>query len=140
MSARLKEVIEAIALQRPPLPIAAICRQVRPLAEQLGEEPPGYWVVYRIVSALPTDLVPPAHEGTKSYNQAFELLHRREAARANEIWQADHTPLDILLIRPDGKAAKPWLTVILDDYSRAAAGYFLSFEPPSILQTALPLR
>lgn len=43
--------------------------------------------------------------------------------------------LDILLIREDGHSSKPWLTVILDDYSRAVAGYFLSFEAPGVRQT-----
>jgi putative transposase len=50
-------------------------------------------------------------------------VYRREADGPNAIWQADHTPLDILLVCPDGKAAKPWLTVVFDDYSRAVAGY-----------------
>jgi putative transposase len=45
-----------------------------------------------------------------------------------------------MLVRDAGKPAKPWLTVILDDYSRAVAGYFLSFEAPSAAQTALALR
>ena len=54
--------------------------------------------------------------------------------------QADHTPLDILLVRPDGQTAKPWLTNVIDDYSRAVAGYFLSFEDPSVLHTSLALR
>jgi putative transposase len=53
-----------------------------------------------------------------------------------KIWQADHSPLDILLLGPDGEAVKPWLTVVLDDYSRAAAGYFLSFDPPSVLHSS----
>jgi putative transposase len=35
-----------------------------------------------------------------------------------------------MLVRPDGDAAKPWLTVVLDDYRRPVAGYFLSFEDP----------
>src|SRR5713226_4252754 len=61
-------------------------------------------------------------------------------AGPNAIWQADHTPLDILLIRPDGEAAKPWLTTVIDDYSRAVAGYFLSFQDPSALHTSLALR
>jgi len=68
----------------------------------------------------------------RSYSNAFELVHRREADRPNAIWQADHTPLDILLIRPDGRTAKPWLSTVIDDYSRAVAGYFLSFEAPSL--------
>jgi putative transposase len=32
------------------------------------------------------------------------------------------------------------LTVVLDDYSRAVAGYFLSFDSPSTLHTSLALR
>jgi transposase InsO family protein len=68
------------------------------------------------------------------------LVHRREATGPNAIWQADHTPLDILLICPDGKTANPWLTVVIDDYSRAVAGYFLSYEAPSALHTSLALR
>jgi putative transposase len=76
----------------------------------------------------------------KAYSNAFELVHRREADGPNAIWQADHTPLDILLLRPDGTAVKPWLTTVIDDYSRAVAGYFLSFEDPSALHTSLALR
>lgn len=106
----------------------------------MGEEPPSYWLVYRIVAALPADLVTLAHDGTKAYSNAFELVHRREADWPNAIWQADHTPLDILLIRPDGTAAKPWLTTVIDDHSRAVAGYFFSFEDPSALHTSLALR
>ena len=139
-SAKLKEAIEGIALQKPPIPVAAICRQSRRLAQDLGEEPPSYWLVYRIVAALPADLVTLAHEGTKAYSNAFELVYRREAGGPNAIWQADHTPLDILLIRPDGAAAKPWLTTVIDDHSRAVAGYFLSFEDPCALHTSLALR
>jgi putative transposase len=30
--------------------------------------------------------------------------------------------------------------VVLDDYSRAVAGYFLSFKPPSVLHSSLALR
>ena len=128
ISAKLKEAIEGIALQKPPLPVAAICRQARRLAQDLGEELPSYWLVYRIVAALPADLVTLAHEETKAYSNAFELVHRREANAPNAIWQADHTPLDILLIRPDGEVAKPWLTIVIDDYSRAVAQQPLDSE------------
>jgi hypothetical protein len=55
-------------------------------------------------------------------------VHRREADGPYSIWQADLTPLDILLIRPDGEPTKPWLTSVIDDYSLAVPGYFLSFD------------
>jgi putative transposase len=56
------------------------------------------------------------------------------------MWQADHTPLDILLLDEHGEGAKPWLTAIEDDYSRAIVGYRLSFQEATALTTALTLR
>jgi putative transposase len=40
----------------------------------------------------------------------------------------------------EGNPRRPWLTIILDDYSRAVAGYLVSFSGPSAIQTALALR
>jgi putative transposase len=56
------------------------------------------------------------------------------------MWQADHTELDVLVLKPDRAPARPWLTVILDDHSRAIPGYALNLSAPSSLQTALALR
>jgi putative transposase len=137
---KVKEAIEGLALQKPPLPVTALHRQVQRLAQDLGELPPSYSLVYDVVHKLPADLLVLAHQGSKAYSNTFELVHRREGDGPNSIWQADHTPLDILLVRPDLQVAKPWLTVVIDDYSRAVAGYFLSFEAPSALHTSLALR
>src|SRR5438067_326371 len=64
----------------------------------------------------------------------------REAAGPNEIWQTDHTQLDLWVIAPSGKPARPWLTVIENDHSRAIAGYAVNLGAPSAIQTALALR
>jgi putative transposase len=74
------------------------------------------------------------------YCERFDLVHRREAARPNAIWQADHAQLRIKLLREDGTTGTPWLTIVIDDYSRAISGYYLGFEPPSVLRTSLALR
>ena len=143
LSGALQEVIEGLALEKPPLPITVICNRAGLFAGGLGEEAPTYDLVYDVVSRLPADLVTLAHEGAKAYGNSFDLIYRREAGRSNAISQADHTTLDIELIQSDtdsSKTAAPWLSVILDDYSRAIAGYFLSFESPSSLNTALALR
>lgn len=140
VSDKLKAAIEGLALQKPPLPVSALHRRVIKLAQRIGEPPPSYGTVFNIVRGLPSDLVTLAHDGPKAYADAFELVHRREAQSPNAIWQADHTPLDILLLRPDGTVAKPWLTTVIDDHSRAVAGYLLSFDEPSALHTSLALR
>jgi hypothetical protein len=67
----------------------------------------------------PDDLKTLGLNGEKAYREAYDLVHRREAERPNQIWQADHTQLDLWAKRADGEAARPWLTVIIDDYSRA---------------------
>jgi putative transposase len=58
----------------------------------------------------------------------------------NMIWQADHTELDILVLDANLKPGRPWLTTILDDYSRAICGYMLFLGAPSAMNTALALR
>ena len=140
LSPELLEIVEGLALQRPALSIANLYRRVYQLSEARGEKPPSYTVIYEIVRALPPDPVTFAQQGSKVYGETYELIHRREADRPNAIWQADHTLLDILLVKEDGTTGRPWLTLIEDDYSRAIAGYFLYFEAPTALQTALALR
>jgi transposase len=114
-SVDLKQAIEGLAFQKPPLPIAALCRQAPAIAQQRGEAAPSYSVVYDIVHKLPADLLTLAHEGTKAYSNTFELVHRREAIGPNAIWQADHTPLDILLVfqtaRPQSRGSPPSSTI-----------------------------
>jgi putative transposase len=60
--------------------------------------------------------------------------------RRNEIWQADHTELDVVVLDSDGSPARPWLTLILDDHSRAVAGYTAFLGAPSALNLSLALR
>jgi putative transposase len=139
VSKQLSHTIEGLALKRPPLSAAAIHRAIIPIAHKLGEKAPSYSSVYASICRLDPGLLALAHEGPKSYSDSFDLIHRTEAKGPNVIWQADHTVLDVL-VDDCGKARKPWLTIILDDYSRAVAGYALSFAAPSALQTALALR
>ena len=136
----LVQRIEALALQTPPLSVAAIHRQVVALTTAQGLHAPCYRTVYNIIGRIAPALRTLAHHGSKAYHETFDLLYRREADGPNAIWQADHTLLDILLTDERGQAKKPWLTVILDDYSRAVAGYMVAFEAPSALHTALALR
>lgn len=81
-----------------------------------------------------------AHEGAAAYRDRFELAYRHRAERPNATWQADHTELDILILDANGSKARPWLTTVIDDYSRAVAGYTVFLGAPSVLNTSLALR
>ena len=136
----LQQLIEGLALQKTRPSAAAIHRQVIPIAQQQGWKVPSYSCVYAIIRALDPALVTLAHEGTKAYQQQFDLLYRRQAQHPNDIWQADHCLLDIWLRHEEGHTARPWLTVIEDDCSRAIVGYYLSFQHPNTLHTSLALH
>jgi putative transposase len=140
LPAELHMLIEGLALRRPAPSAAAVHRHVAEVAVDNGWPVPSYATVYDIIRHLNPALVTLAHEGAKRYREVYDLVHRRDAARPNEIWQADHTDLDLWILTPSGGPARPWLTVILDDYSRAVAGYAVSLDAPSTLNTALALR
>ncbi len=136
----LQILIEGLALQTPPLSAAAIHRQLVPIVAAQGWPLPSYRTVAQIMQHLDPGLVTLAQQGTRAYQEAFEMLYRREATRANELWQADHCLLDVWLHDERGRPARPWLTIIEDDYSRAVAGFYLTFQAPTALQTALTLH
>ena len=81
-----------------------------------------------------------AQDGPAAFRDRYELLYRHRAACPNAIWQADHTLLDVMVLDANGDAVRPWLTLIMDDYSRAIAGYTIFLGAPTALQTALALR
>jgi putative transposase len=140
LPAPLVGLIEGLALRSPRPTAAAVHRHVVRVAQEQGWTVPSYSTVYAVIRGLDPALTTLAHEGATAYQNAFDLIHRRTADRPNAVWQADHTPLDVWVLDHRGAPARPWLTVILDDYSRAVAGYALSLTAPSALHTALALR
>jgi putative transposase len=48
--------------------------------------------------------------------------------------------LDLLILDQAGKPVRPWLTTVMDDYSRAVAGIMVFVGAPSILNTSHALR
>lgn len=136
----LKLLIEGLALEKPRRSHAAIHRQVTRVAREQNWPVPSYSQVSAIIDALDPGLLVLAHEGSKAYREQFDLLYRFEAEAPNHLWQADHSFLPIWLVNERGKPERPWLSAIMDDHSRAIAGYFLGFQAPTALQTALTLH
>ena len=83
LSPKLLEAVEGLALQKPPVPITTLYRQICRIAQDNGELVPSYKTVYRIIRNLPKDLMTLAHKGTRVYSNVFDLIHRREVERPN---------------------------------------------------------
>ncbi|NDJ24444.1 AAA family ATPase [Nostoc sp. B(2019)] len=60
---------------------------------------------------------------------------------SNHVWQCDHTRVDVLLVDQHGELlSRPWLTTVIDTYSRCIMGIYLGFDAPSSGLVALALR
>jgi len=132
--------IEALVLHQSHLPIAHIHRLICEFAELREESLPSYSTVQKYIASIPDDLKILAQYGNKRYDELYELIYLRAAKRPNHIWQADHTLLDINVLDENGCEKRPWLSIVLDDMSRAIAGYYITFKAPSALNTSLALR
>ncbi len=140
LGGELVATIEALALSRPAPTTAFVHRRVSDLAHERGVPAPSYSTVRVIVAAIDPGLRTLAFSGDTAYRDRFELVLRRTAARPNEQWQADHTLLDVQVLDRRSQPVRPWLTVLLDDYSRAVTGYTLFLGAPTAEQTALALH
>ena len=140
LSLPLRELAEGLALETPRRSIKTIHRMICDVAQKRGERSPSYSTVYHVVSSMDPAMQMLAHAGSKTSSETYDLLYRREATCPNELWQADHTLLDIWALDEDDQPVRPWLSVIIDDYSRAIPGFLLSLQAPSAIQTALVLR
>ena len=140
LPAELVGAVEGLALRRPPPTLAFIHRRISAVAADRGLRPPSYSTVRAIVRGIDPGMRTMAHEGDVAYRDRFEIVFRRVASRPNEQWQCDHTQLDVVVLDTSGKAVRPWLTVVLDDYSRAVAGYTVFLGAPTSFQTGLALH
>jgi putative transposase len=57
---------------------------------------------------------------------------RWEATYRNQVWQADHKELPVLVLPPKARRPrKPWVTLLLDTYSRLVMGWAIAPYPSS---------
>lgn len=140
LPAQFVTLIEGLALKRPRSSAAATHRRAIEVAKERGWPVPSYSTVYAILARLDPAMVTLAQDGPAAFRDRYELIYRHCAEAPNALWQADHTLLDILILDEAGKPARPWLTTVVDDHSRAITGYMVFLGAPSVLNTCLALR
>ncbi|EIU5571769.1 TPA: DDE-type integrase/transposase/recombinase [Pseudomonas aeruginosa] len=57
------------------------------------------------------------------------------------IWQIDHTEVDIELVDSVDRIpiGRPWITLVIDTFSRMVVGWYISFDPPGTIGTGLAI-
>jgi len=120
--------------------------RVQATAEDLGVKSPSHMTVYRILNPLIEK-----QEKAKSIRspgwRGSQLSIKTRAGQdisveySNHVWQCDHTRVDVLLVDKYGEIlGRPWLTTVIDTYSRCIVGINLGYDAPSSQVVALALR
>jgi putative transposase len=123
---------------------AQVGLQVRSRAQVLGvEDYPGRTTIYRI---LAPHIEKQQQKRSLGWKQDRLMLKTREGLSieiewSNQVWQVDHTRADVLVVDQAGEVlGRPWLTLVVDTYSRCLMGMHLSFDAPSSAVVCLALR
>jgi putative transposase len=124
-----------------------VALRVQARAAELGEDKyPNFRTVYRVLQPIID-----AQEQKKSVRspgwRGSRLSVKTRTGEdisveySNQVWQCDHTRVDVLLVDKDGELiGRPWLTTVIDTYSRCIMGIRLGFDAPSSDVVALALR
>ena len=124
---------------------AQVAVRVKVRAQELGTEAyPSHMTVYRILKPL----IERGQRQKRSLGWRGErlMLKTREGIEigiewSNQVWQVDHTQVDVLLVDQAGeRLGRPWLSTVVDTYSRCIMGMHLGFDAPSAAVVCLALR
>jgi putative transposase len=124
---------------------AQVAVRVRVRAQEMGEEDyPSHMTVYRILQPLIAQGQQPKR--TLGWRRDCLVLRTRDGLDipiewSNQVWQVDHTRADVLVVDQGGSLlGRPWLTIVVDTYSRCIMGIHLGFDAPSAAVVCLALR
>lgn len=82
------------------------------------------------------------HPGSPAENQIVQTTDGiLILTHSNQVWQIDHTKLDILIVDENGEViGRPYLTLVMDSYSGCVVGFYLGLEAAGSHEVALALR
>lgn len=138
----IDSLIEEIVLTKVPPSVREVAQQVRYLliadSGDYGFDP-GIVPSFRTIERMIGEITEPqkarfmgskrrtAHEAHPGEYQSNGLL---------DLVQMDHTPADVMLVDSTHRVAlgRPWVTLLIDVWSRCILGFYVSFGAPSIFR------
>ncbi|MEP0880966.1 Mu transposase C-terminal domain-containing protein [Trichocoleus sp. ST-U3] len=116
-------------------------------AAELGQEKyPSYRTVYRVLQPIIENQEKTQSVRSRGWRGSRLSVKTRDGQDlsveySNHVWQCDHTRVDVLLVDRDNQLlGRPWLTTVIDTYSRCIIGINLGYDAPSSQLVALALR
>ena len=139
---RIEQAIDGSYKSRERPTLRKLQRDLRTDCHAAALKPPSRKAIQARVSARSLKELAKARDGSEAARQRFAsaapgLRPRSPLATV----QIDHTLVDIQLVDERTRAVlgRPWLTLLLDVFSRCVLGLHLSFDPPSASGVALAI-
>ena len=122
---------------------AKVIREVASLCKKLGLEPPHPNTIRNRIKHLSDFEKTKAREGIKAARRRH-FLSKGKFPGADfplAVVQVDHTLVDLVLVDDVHRLpiGRPWLTLLIDVFSRMVLGFYISFDPPGNLSLGLCL-
>lgn len=137
------ETVEAFYLTTQKRSPAKVIREVNKLCAKAKIKAPHPNTIRNRIKKLDAYKKTKAREGNKAAREAHAPLkgHFPGATFPLSVVQVDHTPVDIILVDDIHRQAigRPWLTLLIDVFSRMVLGFYISFDPPGNLSLGLCL-
>lgn len=122
---------------------AKVIREVGILCKKLGLKPPHPNTIRSRIKKLDAYEKTKAREGNKAARDAYSPSkgHFPGADSPLAVVQVDHTLVDVILVDDIHRLpiGRPWLTLLIDVFSRMVLGFYISFDPPGNLSLGLCL-
>jgi putative transposase len=137
---RIEAAIDTVFKQPERPTLEKLRCDIRKDCDAAGLKPPSRKAIRARVSARSLKELVKARDGTKAARQKFAPVGPGlRPSHPLAIVQIDHTKVDIQLVDDLAHAVvgRPWLTLVLDVFSRSVLGFYLSFDAPSAAGVAL---
>lgn len=139
----IRVAIETSYLQPERQTIARVHGDIKIACEKAGLPPPSAGTVRARVRAIDTETLIKRREGRKSAQETCKPVPDHvKVARPLERIEVDHTLADIMLVsntKPRVLLGRPWITLVIDCFSRMIIGFYVGFEHPSSTSVAFAL-
>jgi putative transposase len=130
----VEEAVDKWMASREPLPVSRAVEEAIRLAKAAGLKS-----VAR--NSVARRLVLRGGTTSRKLPEKRDLIEIPKTRRALGIVQADHTPVDLIVVDEVNRLpiGRPWVTIIFDVASRAVLGFHVTLEAPSATSVAMAL-
>lgn len=123
-----------------------VYRELLVKCDELNLDPPSYQTFCTEIhnqSKYELELARKGRRASYKYEEFYtelEFTTPKHGERVFEIAHIDHTELDIELRLNRNNTMRPWLTVMIDAFSRRVLAFYLTFEEPSYRSCMMVIR